>query len=192
MQILITANKGGVGCSSIAYLIATIASGQLVTNDPWHVPDSKIFQIKELSDLDSLITTTPNNLIYDLSMLRNKNLAMSTAKKADLVLVPCTGNFQSILAAIATYRQIRTLKKRTMIVVNGYDNREHRLELLDYLQSKQVPPRHVITLRHSRLANRLLRDGPFWENNTCSAKGLHRLNRTLEIYNDILSKVIEK
>jgi len=192
MQILITANKGGVGCSTIAYLIATIASGQLVTNDPWHVPDYNIYQMNEPSDLDNLLTTAPNNIIYDLSMHRNRSLAISIAKKADLVLIPCTGNFQSIHAAIATYREIRALKKRTMIVINGYDNKEHRLELLDYLQRKQIPLLHIITLRHSRLANRLLRDGPFWENSTCSAKGLHRLNRTLEIYTDILSKVIEQ
>lgn len=189
MQILVTANKGGVGCSTLSFLIATLLPQcYLLTNDPWGVPDEHTTTIKSWDDIKAIDDLLSTNAVYDISMLRDSALAFNIAKLAHLIVIPCTGNMQSIHAAIALYRLFRKQKKHAVIVVNGYDNKTHREELLMHFVSMHIPLKKVITLRHSRLANRILRDGAFWQDTVNYARGLQRLNRTLEIYREILTK----
>lgn len=189
MHILVTANKGGVGCSTLSFLIATLLPQCLLfTNDPWCVPDENIVPIKSFDDVKAYNGLLGSNAVYDISMVRDSELAFSAAKLAKHVLIPCTGNMQSIHAAIELYKAFRKLKKDAIIVVNGYDNKAHREELLMFFASRRIRLKDVITFRHSRLANRILRDGAYWLDHVSCARGLHRLNRTLEIYRDILRR----
>lgn len=191
MQILVTANKGGVGCSSIAYLVGMMFPNRLMySNDPWHIPDDSIIQLNSINDYKALEIADSKHCIYDIGMTRNELLASAIANSADVMLIPCSNDLQSVEAAISVYKRFAGQCAKRIIVINGFRSKKIRTDLLYHLARNKVHPGHVISLRDSRLMDRIFTYGPLWGESIRYGKGMHRLNRTLDIFETILSEAI--
>ena len=192
MKVLITANKGGVGCSSIAYLISLLLPNRvLYSNDPWHVPDYNIIRLWHTEQFTDLELDEDANHIFDISLLRDKPMTEAVAKQADVILIPCINDLTSAAAALDAYKDLSAFCKKCIIVMNGYRFVKYREETLSYLYNNLIAPEHIIQLQDSRLMPRLLSYGPEWQTTVHDGKGMYRLTRTIEKFEDVLTGVLQ-
>ena len=131
MNILVTANKGGVGCSSIAYLVGMLFPSRLMySNDPWHIPDDTIIQLNTIDECAEIRCTVDQSCIFDIGMTRNVELADAIAEHVDVVLIPCGNDLQSVEAAIAVYKRFADKCTKRIIVINGFRSKKVRANIL--------------------------------------------------------------
>ena len=191
MNILVTANKGGVGCSSIAYLVGMLFPSRLMySNDPWHIPDDTIIQLNSIDECAAINCADNQSCIFDIGMTRNKQLATELAPVVDVVLIPCGNDLQSVEAAITVYQELADKCAKRIIVINGFRSKKVRADILYHLASNRVQRENIVSLRDSRLMDRIFTYGPSWESSIRYGKGMHRLNRTLEIFESILADAL--
>jgi hypothetical protein len=193
MNILVTANKGGVGCSSIAYLVGMLfPNRQMYSNDPWHIPDDSIVQLSCLDEMPVSDKSAAGCQIFDISMVRNQALAEAVAAIADVVLIPCSNDLKSVEAAISAYHLLADKCKRRIIVINGYRLDKYRDAALYTLYNNKIAPKHVVALQDSRLMTRIFSYGPMWESSVRDGKGMYRLTRTLDIFESVLAGALKQ
>lgn len=192
MKVLITASKGGVGCSSVAYIISLLLPNRvLYSNDPWHVPDDSIVRLWNAEQFIDMELDDGINHIFDISLVRDKPLTEVVAKQADVILIPCSNDLTSAAAALDAYKDLSAFCQRCIIVMNGYRFTKYREEAFSYLCNNLIEPEHIIQLQDSRLMPRILSYGPDWQSTVRDGKGMYRLTRTIEKFEDVLTGVIQ-
>lgn len=191
MHIVITANKGGAGCSTLASFLGIFLPNRVMyTNDRFPVPDSSIKKLSTIEEFNAIQFDDELDYIFDINRLGNEAFAKAIEKKADLTIIPCREDKQSMIAALRLYQNMARRCKHRLIVINGYSNRDVRIEVLQYFVNHNIPAERIVALRFSKIAYRLLAFGSEWRSSIRDRKGLHRLDRTLEIYEDILTTAI--
>lgn len=191
MKILVTASKGGVGCSSIAYLLGMmLPERNMYSNDSWHVPDPSILPLNNVSQFSTLNLEANSHYIFDISMAREGLLTNEIAKIVDVILIPCSNDLKSAEAALSVYKSLVGRCVNCVIVINGYRSEKILIGIHNYLTNNLIAPNCIVELRDSRLMDRIFTYGPEWVESVRHGKGMHRLNNTLAIFTTVLAGAI--
>lgn len=189
MNLLFTSLKGGVGCTSLSYLTALCMQyDEVYSSDPFLSSDAMLVKVHSTEEFEFI--REPTNLIMDFTYAHDSALVENAIDLADVVIIPCQTDVNSVKLAIELYSYLTHKQKVCLIMINGFKGVGPLDKAKTQLKRAAISYNNILALKDTRLMDRLIANGPAWFTKVHNERGLHKLIGTIKEFEQILKHTL--